>query len=187
MGTLDILLLLIIGASLVVGFFWGALRSVMLLAAWLAAFLAGAHLKVTVGSLLARQWIQFHPTFNEMAAFGLVYLGVLAAAPLLIFIGSKGDQSLVRWETLNDLIGAMLAMAAVVLGIAGTIVVLNTFYAAQSLDGGGAPVWVTEFHHALKASTVGSGIEERLLPIMEPILRLLLPADVNRAMLAGQP
>ena len=52
-GAMDIYLLVIIVSTLVVGFFWGAARSVMLLAAWLFAFVAGAYLQLQLGSYLA--------------------------------------------------------------------------------------------------------------------------------------
>ena len=74
-GTMDIYLLVIIVASLVVGFFWGAARSVMLLAAWLLAFLAGAYLKLQLGSYLAKEWPNYSAHFADMAAFGIIYLG----------------------------------------------------------------------------------------------------------------
>ena len=44
-GTTDIFLLVIIVSTLVVGFFWGAARSLMLFAGWIMALLAGAYLQ----------------------------------------------------------------------------------------------------------------------------------------------
>ena len=46
MNTADIFLLVIIVAALLVGFFWGAARSLMFLAAWLVAFILGAYLQI---------------------------------------------------------------------------------------------------------------------------------------------
>ncbi len=53
-GTADIFLLVIIVSTLVVGFFWGAARSLMLLAGWLLAFLVGAYLHLELGAYLAK-------------------------------------------------------------------------------------------------------------------------------------
>ncbi|MFV2062873.1 MAG: CvpA family protein, partial [Chloroflexota bacterium] len=74
---MDIFLLVIIVSTMVVGFFWGAARSLMLLAAWLLAFLAGAYLRLQLGSYLASQWTFYDASFAEMAAFGLIYMGLL--------------------------------------------------------------------------------------------------------------
>ncbi len=95
-GAMDIYLLVIIVAALLVGFFWGAARSVTLLAAWLFAFVAGAYLQLQLGSYLASQWPEFVASFSEMAAFGIVYVGLLLAAPFLIMVGTQGGQRLVR-------------------------------------------------------------------------------------------
>mgnify|MGYP001546560312 FL=1 len=71
-GTTDIFLLVIIVSTLVVGFFWGAARSLMLFAAWILAFLAGAYLQVELGTYLSRQWDQYSAGFNLMSDFGII-------------------------------------------------------------------------------------------------------------------
>ena len=81
-GTMDIYLLVIIVAALVLGFFWGAVRSLMLLAAGLLAFVTGAYLQLQLGSYLAGQWTDYAAGFSEMAAFALIYLGMLAGGAL---------------------------------------------------------------------------------------------------------
>src|SRR3990172_8016574 len=151
-GTTDIFLLVIIVSALVVGFFWGAGRSVLLLGAWLAAFLTGAYLKLQAGAWLSRQWTDFPPAFDEMAAFALVYLGILLAAPILIVIGTKGDQSLSRYQALDDIAGALFASAVAILGIAGLIVVLSTYYAGLAPAETGGPEWVGNLYRSLLAS-----------------------------------
>ena len=89
MNTADIFLLVIIVASLLVGFFWGAARSLMLLAAWLVAFIIGAYLQLQVGAWLTRQWTNFDPAFNQAAAFGIIFLGFLLLAPIVIIVGTE--------------------------------------------------------------------------------------------------
>lgn len=86
MGTTDIFLLVIIVSVLITGFFWGAARSLMLLAAWLLAFLAGAYLQLEFGSYLASQWTDYAPSFSQMAAYGLIFSGIIIAAPFVIFV-----------------------------------------------------------------------------------------------------
>ena len=102
-GTTDIFLLVIIVSTLVVGFFWGAVRSLMLFAAWIIAFLAGAYLQTELGAYLARQWDNFEPAFSQMAAFALIYLAILIAAPVVIFVVTRSSQRVTRWQVLDDL------------------------------------------------------------------------------------
>ena len=183
-GTTDIFLLVIIVSTLIVGFFWGAARSLMLLAAWLLAFLAGAYLKLELGSYLARQWTNYAASFNEMAAFGLIYVGLLLAAPILIVVITRGSQRITRFQVLDDLVGALFAVFVAVLGIAGVMIVLSTFYDSSQIvvDSVGGPEWTADLYQSLLASNIGSGITDQLIPIMGAILGPLLPPDVQEVM-----
>jgi uncharacterized membrane protein required for colicin V production len=181
MGVTDIVLAAIMVAAFIVGFFWGARRSVFLIAAWVAAFVAAAHLRVSFGSYLARQWDQFTPAFNLMAAFGLIYVGLLLFAPVAIYVWTTGGHSVSRSQTLDDISGAFIALAVAVLGIAGTMAVLSTYYGAGGSASGG-PTWTAALHDTLQASRIGAAIDERLVPLIAVVLRIVLPPDVVESM-----
>jgi uncharacterized membrane protein required for colicin V production len=183
-GTMDIYLLVIIVASLVVGFFWGAARSVMFLAAWLLAFLAGAYLQLQLGSYLAKEWPNYSPAFANMAGFGIIYLGCLIAAPILIVASTKGDQRVTRNQTLDDLVSAIFAMFVAVLGIAGVMIVFSTFYGTDSqlIDPQGGPEWTANLYQSMLNSNIGGAIDRELIPIMGTILGPILPPDVREVM-----
>jgi uncharacterized membrane protein required for colicin V production len=180
-GTMDIFLLVIIVSTLVVGFFWGAARSVMLLAAWLLAFLAGAYLKLELGSYLARQWDNFPPAYSEMAAFGLIYVGLLLAAPVVIMAITRGSQRVTRFQVLDDLTGALFAVFVSVLGIAGLLIVLSTFYgpANDLVPNPAGPEWTASLYESLLDSNIGAGIDKHLVPLIGSLLGPILPASVR--------
>jgi uncharacterized membrane protein required for colicin V production len=180
-GTTDIFLLVIIVSTLVVGFFWGAMRSLMLLAAWLFAFLAGAYLQTDLGAYLARQWDNFDPAFNQMAAYGLIYGGILAAAPVIIFFVTRSNQRVTRWQVLDDLVGALFAVFVAVLGIAGVMIVLATYYGDGSplVDVASGPQWTANLFESLLASNIGGNIWEHVVPIIGFVLGPVLPESVN--------
>jgi uncharacterized membrane protein required for colicin V production len=180
-GTMDIFLLVAIASTLVVGFFWGAARSVMLLAAWLLAFLAGAYLKLELGSYLANQWANFPATFSEMAAFGIIYLGLLLAAPIIIVLATRANGRVSRYQVLDDAVGAVFAVFVAVLGIAGLMIVLSTFYGPDGTEIGtaGGPEWMALLYQDLLNSSIGRGINEHLVPLIGAILGPILPADVR--------
>ena len=77
-GTTDIFLLVIIVSALVVGFFWGAARSLML-AGGLAAGVPGRRLPEAGAGCLPGPAVgrTSRPAFSEMAAFGLIYMCLL--------------------------------------------------------------------------------------------------------------
>ena len=180
-GTTDIYLLVIIISTLVVGFFWGATRSLMLLAGWLLAFFAGAYLKTDLGSYLSQRWDNYSASFNDMAAFGLIFVGLLLAAPIAIFILTRGSQRVTRYQVLDDLIGAVFAVFVAVLGIAGVMIVLSTFYGTDQsvVIPAGGPAWTANLYQSLLDSSIGSGIEKYIVPIIGTVLGPFLPADVQ--------
>ena len=180
-GTTDIFLLVIIVSALVIGFFWGALRSLALFAAWIFAFVAGAYLKVDLGSYLAREWGQYSPAFSDMAAFAIIYLGILLAAPLVIVVSTRGNQNVTRIQVLDDLTGALFALFVALLGIAGLIIVLSTFYGTdvEVVDAAGGPQWTASLYHNLIRSTIGGAINDTIVPIIGTVLGPILPASVR--------
>jgi uncharacterized membrane protein required for colicin V production len=180
-ATTDIYLLVIIVSTLVVGFFWGAARSLLMLAAWLLVFLVGAHLKVELGAYLTRQWTSYPPGFSDMAAFGIIYVGLLLAAPVVIFVGTRGNQRVSRYQVVDDLVGALVATFVAVLGIAGLIIVLSTFYGTDPAvsDPLGGPLWTANLYQSLLSSSIGSSIERYLVPLIGTLLGPILPLDVR--------
>ena len=181
-ATTDIYLLVIILSALVVGFFWGAARSVVLLGAWLLAFLVGAYLKVELASYLIQQWRNFPPGFNDMAAYGIIYGSLLVAAPVVIFIGMRGNQSVSRFQVIDDLVGALFAVFAAVLGIGGLLIILSTFYESGGIlvDPAGGPLWTANMYQSLLGSTIGGSIDRHLVPLIGTLLGPILPQDVRQ-------
>lgn len=180
-GTTDIFLLVIIVSTLVVGFFWGAARSLMLFVAWILAFLAGAYLQTELGTYLARQWEQYSAAFNQMAAFGIIYVFLLVGAPVIIFVMSRGSQRVTRSQVLDDLTGALFAVFVAVLGIAGILIILATYYGDGQpvVDAAGGPEWTANLYQDLLLSNIGSGINEHIVPIIGLVLGPILPDVVQ--------
>ena len=183
-GTMDIYLLVIIVSCLVVGFFWGAARSLMLLGAWLLAFISGAYLKLELGSYLASRWTNYSPAFADMAAFGIIYVGILLMAPILIVASTNGDQRVSRIQALDDVIGAFFFMLVAILGIAGLIIVLSLFYGTDgaAVTSLGGPDWTANLYRSLIDSTIGGFIDEQIVPLLGTLLGPILPPDVREVM-----
>lgn len=180
-GTTDVFLLVIIVSALIVGFFWGAVRSLMLLAVWLLAFLAGAYLKLELGSYLAAQWPNFEASWSEMAAFGLIYMGLLLAAPILIVVLTRSGQHVTRSQVIDDGIGSVVAAFVALLGIAGLMIVFSTYYDASEtfIDPTGGPDWAATMFQSLLTSNIGSWIYENLVPLIGTLFGPILPFDVR--------
>lgn len=182
MTTFDILLVLIIAGAFVVGFLWGAVRSLLMLAAWFAVFLLAALLSVPVGDYLTTQWSAYDTHWNHMAAFAILYFAGLVLAVTLIWVGVKGAQGLSRYRLLDDVVsGAIMAVVAV-LGIAGVIVLLATAYRGSLGFAVIGPDWTREVYQSLLDSRIGDGITRVIIPPLGTLLGLLLPGYVRQVM-----
>jgi uncharacterized membrane protein required for colicin V production len=183
-GTMDIYLLVIIVSTLLVGFFWGLARSLMLLAGWLLAFVAGSYLQLQLGSYLANEWPEFVPSFSEMAAFGIIFVGLLVATPVFVVAATEGNQRIVRIQSVDDFLGAALATLVAILGIAGLMVVLATYYGTQGpvVDPEGGPAWTANLYEGLLNSNIGSTVADQVVPVLGSILGPILPPDVREVM-----
>ncbi len=69
MTSVDIVLVLIIAGAFVLGFLWGVIRSLLMLAAWFVVFVLSAILSVPLGDYLSNQWNTYSSDWNHMAAF----------------------------------------------------------------------------------------------------------------------
>jgi hypothetical protein len=175
----DVVLLLIIGASFLLGFLWGVVRSLLMLAAWFVVFIVSAYLSEPVGNYLSGQWNNLEHGYVHMVAFGLLYGAGLIVAVILVWQGTRGSQGLTRFAFLDDLVGGLVLAGVAVLGIAGVMVVLGTYYtSAPTLTGD----WSANIYHALLLSSVGSSINQNVLPGLSSILGPVLPASIRHTM-----
>jgi uncharacterized membrane protein required for colicin V production len=104
----DVVLLLIIGGSFLLGFLWGVVRSLLMLAAWFVVFIVSAYLSEPVGNYLSGQWNNLDRGYVHMVAFGLLYGAGLIVAVILVWQGTRGSQGLTRFAFLDDLVGGLV-------------------------------------------------------------------------------
>jgi uncharacterized membrane protein required for colicin V production len=178
MTSADILLLLILAGAFLIGFFWGVVRGLLGLAAWLVTFLLAAHLSGPGGDYLQAQWRNFSAEYNHMLAF-LITFGVLfVLALLLIQLGARGSHDLSRYPIVDDILGGLLCAVLAVLVIAAVVAILRTFYAPVAASSNVAE-WTTNLYSALRSSTIGGQIQSGVVPIMNTLLDPLLPSTIR--------
>jgi uncharacterized membrane protein required for colicin V production len=183
MTSADILIVLIIGGGLLVGFFWGVLRVLLLLAAWFVVFIAAAYLAEPLGRYLAGQWVGLGSSYTHMAAFGIIYAIGFILAVIVVVMVTRGTQDLTRFPLLDDIVGSMIGGAVAVLVLAGLIVILRTFYGESAPAGSSAgPAWTLSLYRGLVQSMLGGDIAQSLVPLLGTVIGPILPATVRNAM-----
>ena len=101
----------------------------MLFAGWLLAFLAG---RLPEARSSAPTWRNSGTTTRRLQPDGRLRPHLRASCccprPSIIFVVTRGSQRVTRYQVLDDLVGAVFAVFVAVLGIAGVLIVLSTFY-----------------------------------------------------------
>ncbi|MBX3029228.1 MAG: CvpA family protein [Chloroflexi bacterium] len=182
MTSVDIVLVLIIAAAFLVGFLWGIIRSLLMVAGWFVVFVIAAILSVPVGDYLTSQWTSYGPEWNHMAAFAILYVGLLILSMILCWMGVKGAQGLSKYPLLDDVASGTFMALVAVLGITGVIVVLASAYAGaggMSLLG---PDWTRQLYQNLLDSQIGSTLQRTIIPLLGTVLGPLLPTHISRVM-----
>ena len=182
MTTADILLLLIIAGAFLIGFFWGVIRGLLALAAWIVVFVLSAHLSLPAGDYLAREWTQYNPAYDHMLAFLIVFGFLFIVTLILIQLGTHGSQNLSRFPLLDDIVGGLLAAGVTVLTVAAITAILGTFYGPAATGGGLGADWSHSLYRGLLDSTLGGQLATSLVPALTSLLGPLLPADVRQLM-----
>lgn len=183
MTNADIVLLLLIAGAFLVGFFWGVIRGLLALAAWVVVFVVAAYLATPLGDYLSGQWSQFGVKFNHTLGFGIAAAVLYVVVLVLIQFTTRGAQDVSRFPVLDDLVGGFLGVLIAVLVFAGTIMVLRTAYGPAATVGPGlGPAWMADLYRALVDSTIGSRINEGLVPGLNSILGPLLPPDIRQSL-----
>lgn len=182
MTSVDIILVLIIAGAFVVGFLWGLIRSLLMVAGWFLVFVLAALLSVPVGDYLTSQWTSYGPEWNHMAAFAILYVGLLILAVILCWMGIKNSQGLTKYRLFDDLVsGAAMAFVAI-LGVTGVIVVLASAYAGPTGASVLGPDWTRQLYQNLHDSQIGMVIEGTIIPFLGTVLGPLLPSHISRVM-----
>ncbi len=182
MTSVDIILVLIIAAAFLVGFLWGIIRSLLMLAGWFVVFVLAAILSVPVGDYLTGQWTSYGPEWNHMAAFAILYIGLLIVAMILCWIGIKGAQGLSKYRLLDDIVSGSVMAVVAILGIAGVMVVLASAYTGPAGASILGPDWTRQLYQNLLDSQIGAALDRTLIPFLGSILGPLLPSHISRVM-----
>lgn len=174
----DVVLLVLLLASFLIGYFQGAIRQLLGIAAWLVAFLFAANTRAPAGEWLSRYWTQLPAGYSRMIAFLLVFVVLLVIANIGIQILYKRTPIYSRMTVIDEIIGGLLGAALFVLILSTVIIALHSFYGLGA-PGGGDVRWMRDLHRVLVESTVGQTLLTAFIPGLLAVLGFFLPQEVR--------
>jgi len=176
----DIVVVLVALGMFVAGWLQGAIRQLLGIAAFLLAFVLAGGLRDPLGDFLARNWIFYDRDFNLM----LAWLGLSVALAVTFQIGLQSFYRRVfihrRVVILDELLGGALGALQVLLVVALTTIVFDSYYATISPPATPRDIrWVGEVATLLEDSAIVGVLRDGLIPALLAVLRPLLPGDVG--------
>jgi hypothetical protein len=182
MNAGDVVLILILAGSFLIGFFQGVVRGLLGICAWAAAVVLGANLREPLGGYLAAQWTNFSPDYDRMLGFGIATVVVFVALLVVVQLWTTGPRGITPYPLVDDLVGGLLGDTLAILVIASAFVVLGTFYRAPDVLPGAGAAWTEELYRALIGSRIGSLIATNLVPFLGIVFGPLVPETVRGQM-----
>jgi uncharacterized membrane protein required for colicin V production len=176
-----VVLVILLAAGFIIGFFRGVIRQAFALGAVLVIFVVAAYLRAPLGQWLASTSSQFGGDYAQLLAFGAIFVGLSLAALVLIQF-SRSPSNLTRYSMLDDALGGLLGLLLVAVAIGLVSVILDSYFIRAASNPTGELSWVRETHRALEGSGVARFIHDWIIRGLGFVLGPLLPADVHVAM-----
>ena len=179
----DVVIALVAMAVFVVGWFQGAIRQVLGIAAFLLAFLLAANLRDPLGDFFARNWTFYDRQFN----LTLALLGLWIAFSVTLQIGIQAFyRRLVisrRLLILDEVLGGLLGAFQVFLVIALLTLIFDSYYLVTPRPVAFHDVeWARSVDALLKDSAVVGALRGGLAAWLLALFAPLLPSDLRAAL-----
>jgi len=173
----DIAIIVLLIAFLLVGFFRGAIRQLLALAATVVAFIVAAYGRGFLADFFRAQEPDFSVQYAHMLGFLVAFL-ILGLAALAIIELSGRTVSLSNRPLVEEFLGGAALLLVGVLALTGVLFALDTYYAAPIGFTAVVPV-VSQLHTALGESRIATALHDTLVPLVQSLLGPLLPPDVR--------
>ncbi len=173
----DIAIILLLAGGFILGVVRGAVRQLIVLGAWLVAFLLAPYLRPLVGDWITANTTEYSREYVDMMAFLASFIVLFALAVIVIQIGGATIQ-LSQRAGVDEILGGFLMMGAALLAVAAVVIAIDSYYVNPILGGAEQPI-IHEIHLALERSAIVDAMHNALIPGLIAILGPLLPADIR--------
>lgn len=177
----DLFCALLIAGGIVLGFWRGAIRQGLAVAAWPVTFLLAANLSPSLGRWLVSQAPTYSTEYGVMLAFGAVF-ALLFVAAVIVFEVTGTSMTISRSTTVDSIVGAVLGGLLAVLALIGLIVVLDTYYAVTPAPGNYQIELIGDVYGVSRDSFIAEGLRQTVIPLLGNVLSAILPDHVRAVM-----
>lgn len=178
LSWIDLAILLILAFAIFIGFTQGIIRYLLNAIAVLVAFIVAAQLKGPISDSLG-VWRAFPPEGRELFFFVLFFFGLVIGLWFVIRAFYSRTRLPVA-KQLDEIGGAIFALAFAVILLSFHIVVLDSFY---RVEGGEPTGLVGAYYLAMNDSLIIGYMRETVVPAIGFLARPFVPQEIARLLL----
>jgi uncharacterized membrane protein required for colicin V production len=165
------------GVFFFLGFLQGTIRRLLDIGATTAAFVIAANLREPVGGFFADNWRQFNADYNQLIAFVIVFVALLAIATILIQVTYKRVVLSVRYPVLEEIAGGVIGVLEAFVLLLYVVIIFNSYKLPDAQPGD-----LGQFRDLQNAvvgqSHIANWVREAVAPGFVHVVGILLPANL---------
>jgi len=173
----DVILVVLLVTGFLLGYVRGALRQLIVLGAWLVAFLIAPYLRSPVGDFILANTHEYTREYVDMLAFLASFVVMFLLALVVIELGGKTIH-LSKRPVVDEVVGGFLMLGATLLSIAAIVIALDSYYLNPVIGAIEQP-FIHDIHNGLERSAIVDAMHYALIPALIALLGPLLPADIR--------
>jgi uncharacterized membrane protein required for colicin V production len=173
----DAILVVLLVTGFLLGYVRGALRQLIVLGAWLVAFLIAPYLRPPVGDFILANTHEYTREYVDMLAFLTSFVVMFLLALVVIELGGKTIH-LSKRPVVDEVLGGFLMLGATLLSIAAVVIALDSYY-LNPVVGAAEQPFIHDIQNGLARSAIVDSMHNALIPALIALLGPLLPADIR--------
>ncbi|MEO7664693.1 MAG: CvpA family protein [Candidatus Limnocylindrales bacterium] len=164
----------------ILGFMQGTVRRLLGLAAVLLSLLLAAQIRAPLGDFLARNWTQYPREYNQMIAFGAVFVAFSIAATIVIQLFYKKVPLFSKYTVVDEILGGLLGIVQGGLILAAFFIITDPFFLTVGQKAVSVEFpFVRDIHNTFDGSVTSVIVRDRIVPVLLLVLGAAFPSDVR--------
>lgn len=177
---IDLLIFFVLFGMFILGFVQGLVRRLLGFAAVLLSLLVAAQVRAPLGDFLAQNWTQYPPEYNQMIAFGTVFLAASIGATITIQLFYKNVPLFAKYPVVDEILGGLMGLASTGLILAAFFIITDPFFLTVGVKATTVEFpFVRDIHNAFDGSVTAAVVRDRIVPFILLLLGAVFPPSVR--------
>ncbi len=179
-NLMDVLVILVLFGSFILGFAQGTVRRIVGILAALFSFFLAAQLQVPLGRFLGDNWTQFPREYAAMVGFLTLFVAAVIAFTLVIQGTYRKAPLFARYPVVDEVVGGILGVIEAFLLLMFVVIILDQFFLLTNfpVDTDELP-FLRDFWNAINTSGTGQLLHSPLIPNFLGITSFLVPESIR--------